>query len=272
MSEASELLEQAKALYLQCTGDYRVAALEVGRLLHRFVLSYLAQGSGLTREQRMKDGITRSNAIMKASQELSIFRGQVLFYIKRSAAIDLLGMDLEVAKLGLGVLGCFSVFVEREYFQANSQRKRHDGYKADVLKGSQWKVKEMFKDSARALFVRAVKERWGQKQAREECNKLFSSYESPQRRDCSFRKKPTQDRSASPRRLPVIPQRRDKEIEAEERKGDIDHFAKVAGPGELATKCMELVEQSPESREVAQLLLARLQVFLARKPRASMVS
>lgn len=145
MDRASELLERARSVYAACLRQYRDGLLEVGRLLHEFVLA------------RVGTGGPRKRAVLEAAEGLGIDGDRVRRLIATAMVVEYLGGGLPLgAGIGHHAIYRFFVFVERP----------------DV-RGEVWRAKPAFREAATGLFKRAALEGWGQDMARKEAMRLF---------------------------------------------------------------------------------------------------
>lgn len=237
--KSGDLLEQAKALYLSGVAAYRDALLDVGRLLHQFVLARLEEGDGLSEESRFKARLTRRAVVETAATALGVNRQRVNNLIVTAMAADLLGGGI-VGDMGIQAIYRFRVYVRRRHGLRGVDAGRRNG--PPVSDMERWEIKPGFEKKAKAEFERAVTQGYTQLDAKMAADKSGAA-------------KPTMSRRKNPFRS-------DERATAVE---TVRKSAKQASPGDVADLCMEIIGATADPRATALALQARLAVYASRR-------
>jgi hypothetical protein len=169
-ASASTLLDSAVALWSASRLRHRDALLEVGRLLHEYVLARLREGDGLNEADRYTARAVRKVAVEDAGAALGVTRQRVNALISVSQAVAcLLGPEPDLGSLPWHAVRPFSLLVTR----ARARRTRRARGEGGVRGGSNppvpmpegssretWAVRPGLEESAPALLRRAAAGGW----------------------------------------------------------------------------------------------------------------
>lgn len=233
MDRKEELLTQAKLLYCRGESDYRDKRLELGRVIHEYVLECLQENEQLNEANRIRIGITRARIIKKLAEELSCKPAEVRDLICIAMTAWLLGNG-ELGKMSLKILRLFICFIERISCKGSPISSRET-----------WWLKEPFAEKSKVLFLESI-ENTNYENVRAAVLRLYSG---PAARPRSHRRGRTSEEKSA---LAVI-----------------KCGMKRASPGDVAQTCLELVEANEEPWIAAQRVIAQLQQI--KKPRPTYI-
>ena len=254
MSEAEDILEKARALYQTALGNYRDALLEVGRMLHRYILARLEEAQAMSGKRRVAMNLSRQAIVKRCEESLGPGRrNRVNDLIRTSMTADLLSGG-NLGDLPHGAICPVQGVVYRVGRLADSNRYKLATDSPIVSARERWAVKEVFQESAPALFCRAVTECWPRDRAREEVRFFLKGNSSPTKR---------QPRLLPDEEEPTVCTSWLKEVRA---------GARVASPGDLAELCMELVGASEDPQAVVHRLRGLLATWKPAKRRPMMTA
>lgn len=236
MSDASELLERARAAYLQGQANYRDALLETGRLLHEYILARLREGDGFGKDKRLALGLCRQKVVDAAGDALGVSSARVHRLLVAAQVVTLLGGG-EPGGLGYITVCRFQVLIRR--YRGTSQDKANRPGGHPLSAEETWAIKPGLEEKAPALFRRAVAEGWSQDRALLEVARLFRAPTKAWRRERRHRQALEQLQAA----------------------------ARHAASGDVAEMCLDLLRAAEDPWAVAQRLLPELQRI--RRPLAS---
>ncbi len=169
LNKASELLSRAVRIWSAAELSRRDASLEVGRLLHAFVIAYLCEGDELLEARRIQEGRTRHKAVCEAAEQLCMDFIKVNWLIATAMAADLLSDKGQLGIIGWGSIKRFVRFVRRQ--TGTSSRNGADtlrlGRDVPLSSSEEWEIRPQFVESAPAFFQRAVAEKWTNLQTRQ---------------------------------------------------------------------------------------------------------
>ncbi len=250
IATSAQLLEKARQAYVQADLQYRDVLLDIGRTLHDFVLAYLNEGAEVSERQRVERKYTRRRAIEVAAEELKTTEKRINELIVTAMVADLLSQGLCLGNLSHCAIFRFRAFIKRKV----ASRQNHYGRNGtSIIDAESWIVKPEWEERAKSLFRQAVIEEFSQHKAYDTVKKCNAA--NPNR----LRQQKRKRESAGIQRL--------KTKTAEAHQQQIDDSMKYASCGDVAEKCLALVNQSEDPRGVALLLLARLQNIVNRKER-----
>ena len=237
MSKKDELLAQAKTLYCRGETGYRDTRLELGRVLHEYVLECLCEGERFDEVDRHLRGITRAKIIKGLAGELRCLSKELREIIQTAMTVQLFGGDL--GAFSWMKLRFFNCFVERIRGTRTSCIGR-DGPAVSSLE--EWRLKPAFAEKAKALFRLTVERNSTHEEIRTAVLELFSG---PGARPNCRRHRRTKRQEAA---LDVL-------------KAGMKH----ASPGDVAETCLQLIAASEDPWAVAQHLLAQAERFKKKK-------
>ena len=199
----------------------------------------LEEMNGLPTYQVRRDGVCRRDLIAKAADELEASRTDVNVMIQTAMGYELLGNGAAGSLSYRAVLE-LAKMVRRA---TDSESRPKDG--RNWSEAERWVIQEKFADKARAIFDKAIQERWSGRRARGEMHRLGLGHKGKGRR--------------------VSPPQRIKPCLAASTvntspRDDLLSQAARGSPGDVAALCMELVEKAESPSAVA----IRLRVMLAR--------
>jgi hypothetical protein len=244
MSTANELLAKAKAVFQKGRANYRDALLEVGGLLHEFILARLKSGDQLGADRRRRAKIVRRLIVKEAAESLAVSYKKIHHLIWATQIARLLGRG------GLGELGHAAIGNFRRLIRRCSVGRRNYG-KGRISEAESFRVRAGFEESGVALFQQAVAENWGQKRAAEEVAAFLKAAGLPSARG---RPKGTPDKK--PRR--PSSGKNYNPTGGQQNAPDRRSAAALASPGDVAEMCLELVQASADPWAVAQRLMGEL--------------
>lgn len=248
---AENLLQQAKKAFQQGQLNYRDAMLETGRLLKEYIFESLKKLDGTTRRYRRTNKLSRESLIHQAAAELDTRNDEVSRLIQAGAVVQLMD-DLGVGNLSFGSVLAFRAFIYR--------KPQPDGADWKPSLSETWQFRPNTETAAKELFSEAVQKSFSKSQVldgiykithgkpipkptQENKNKFQREYRSREKRERVAKNSPTSDEA------------RIQELKA----------ARLASPGDIAERCMELIEAAEDPRTVAIRLQGMLDQFLARK-------
>jgi hypothetical protein len=249
MSDAAQILEQARELYRQGIANHRDCLLKVGELLHKFVLEKLRESEQSTYNVRIRLKQTREAFIHQAADSLQTDIQDIGRLIGASMVAELLAPPEGLGAIPWATIHRFCRFVCRHRMSKGEWVSFRVGIPVIPSQQETWMIKEGFEESAKELFARAVSEVWAKPRAEAEVVRLFRDDGVPVHRGSRKDRKRT---ASSPVRRTT---------------GQQFNSARAASPGDVADMCMELIEAAAEPAAV----IARLRGLLDRyKPKLSM--
>jgi hypothetical protein len=144
-----ELLERARQLFHSAEAAYRDSLLQVGRILHEFVLAYLHESDGGVSKR------TRRQAIFTIMGRLGVSHNKVNYLISAAMVVELLSEGGDIGGLGWNPIARFSRFIQRNRIGQDAYQMRKNGL---LPSAEEWVVKPKFDGAAQDLFRRAVRE------------------------------------------------------------------------------------------------------------------
>jgi hypothetical protein len=146
MPESGRILEQAKRLYDAAELNYRDVMLNVGSVLHKYVLEYLKENS-------FAQGESREKAIRQAATSLAVSLARIGALIRTAKVVELLAEKNEVGGLGWAAISRFGRFLVR----GDKKRPGHVGWDFPREVGEQWSIRSGKEDEAKRLFQNAAR-------------------------------------------------------------------------------------------------------------------
>lgn len=160
MTDSKTILEQAAGIYLAAGKQYRDAMLQVGRLLHEYVLARLREGDLLNEAERREAGATRSRAVLDAARRLGVRAGRVNELIRTAMAEQLLGEGRGAGDLSYASVRHFGVLVaRRRHKEVRRSRAGKAARRPDQPEPSDrevWVAREIKHGDPKALFRKHV--------------------------------------------------------------------------------------------------------------------
>lgn len=157
---SDDILNRVEALWRSSNAAYRDALLEVGRLLHDFILVYLEENYDRTR--KLNDGQGwRDVAVALCASRLNITARRVNHLVMAAMAVQLLSENGDVGNLPWDTIRRMGRLVCRNSLGGRPLRK---GETPAIFEN--WSIKDEFKDTAKTHFQVAVRENWTIKQTR----------------------------------------------------------------------------------------------------------
>lgn len=239
--EASSLLEAASLAYQRANTTYRASLLEVGRLLHEFILAFLKDGDGMDHRERQKAGCTREKAVEVAAESFGVTCVRINEIVAITQAANLLGKD------GLGALAFWSILRFKSLIRRKGIMPDATGrWRGIASSAEEWEIKPAFAESGPALFRLAVAENWGYQRIRDEVHGLRHNRKElrPARRRAAAQKKG-----------------RSEIVTVDE----LVRLTSCGSPGDVAERCIAIVEKSEDPAAVALRLRVMLQKYLPKK-------
>ena len=172
--ESAELLEKASLLWANCRKQFRDGMLEVGRLLHQFIVARISEATS-TEALRIQQGKTRKGATAAAAKKLGVEVPRINDLIVTAMAADLLSGG-ELGNLSWSEVRCFRLTICRN--RGGIARSKRDGGKP-VIATETWLVRDGLEVSAPQLFHRVVEEGWKIDRVRKEIAKLVDPLKVP---------------------------------------------------------------------------------------------
>ena len=249
--DGEDILERAANLYRAAAANYRDALLQVGQLLHEFILENLEIGQRMNKEERNRLGLNRGKLVLRCAIRLHTQVCNIHRYIMTAMVVKLLSDGMELGSFGHDAIRRFSVFIRRQRCQRDDQ---------PVTDRERWVIREGFEESAKALFRRAVKEGWGEDRVSKEGRKCFPLAD----RATNRRGRPKTE--SPPPRLSLTDED-DCENDVPEGgwMGQIKASARKASPGDVAELCMVLVRESRDPQGVLMRLEREIEKWKAAK-------
>jgi hypothetical protein len=162
---SQETLEKMSELWRSTGTNYREGMLEVGRMIHLFILQRLEEGDQMGEDKRRKLGITRELCLMTVTQRLGCDRHKTNSLLSTAMAVDLLSGGCPLGEVAYSTVREFKSLVKRVNTGQKRRRKKEQGNR-NSSGIEDWDVNPLYKDWARRLFKKAVKEEWGCKKTR----------------------------------------------------------------------------------------------------------
>jgi hypothetical protein len=230
--ESAAILEQARAAYLAGVVSHRETMLDVGRLLHTYLLAWLRQQTEAERKRSGPLIHTREEGVRRAAAALQCPRSRINWMITAAMVVELFGRR-PFGNLALNCLVTFGVFISRKIVGLGPDADRAHVDPADY---ETWLIRPETATTAVELYDRMVNEQW--------TNKQTLQY-------CGFR------RRSQPKRRPV-PHKTN-------RFAEVAASMKYASPGDVAASCRELIEAAVDPGAVAIRLRVLLEKYLPRQ-------
>lgn len=146
-----EILLRAQRTWSLSRIESRDTKLEVGKLLHSYLLERLREADTLTHTERIESRCTRQLAVIEAAKALSISRYWVNDLIRVSLVPLLLSNNGDMGHLSYGTIRSFCPLIEPKEGTKIRPGNEHTR--------EEWVVREPV-DLHRSLFQRAVTEQW----------------------------------------------------------------------------------------------------------------
>lgn len=230
---AAELLEQARAEYVQAAAGYRDTLLSVGRRLHDYLLAWLAQAPVSPEAHFVQHRFTREEGVRQAAKSLRCSGERINSLIVAAMALELLGDGSPLGNIAHHSITIFRVFLVRENQGTGDDRPQ--SYAAYET----WLLRPESAEKARSIFRRMVAEQWSVKRVHKEID---------------FQ------RATRPRRLPVPQKTNQFQLVAAS--------MKHASPGDVAASCLALLQSAGDPAAVAVRLRVMLEQYLPKPKRA----
>jgi len=231
MAEPDDLLTQAEAIWRSAERNYRDSLLQVGRLLHEFIVEQLRCGDGVKKRQRLKAGFTREVAIKKCAAQLGIPTVKVMAMIRIAMTADLLGQD------GFGAMGWTHLHYLAAFVERVKLNKK--GESTPLSATESWRIKPEYDGTAQDVFRRVREEKLSQRQTFQ----LIGDTIKWPRRPINSKRIAIVEQHAGARDL-------------------LESISKVSSPRDLAEILFEAIETADDPKAVA----AHLQRLLAELP------
>jgi hypothetical protein len=242
LAEAPEnLLERAAELYRSGCAGHRDAMLEVGRLLHAYVLAVLAEGDGVPARERYARGLVRDKAVKAAAARLGGDVQAVSRCLCTAMAAELLSAAGNVGSLSWDSLRLFTPFVRRR-----GTSKAQPGRKGvPASRAEEWEVRPAFGTQARRVFAEAVAGGWGPWRVREETLRVRAAAGPIRGGTGAYPRRPT--------------------LRQQTAVDTLRRSAAAAAQGDLVEMLVSLAEKAADPVAVAEQVLERLEERRARK-------
>ena len=234
----------------------RDAKLRVGLMIHEYIHACFREAVGKSERGRFELGITRGNAGAEAGRRLGLQVHKVNELVQVSMACQLLGGSLEACgQLTWTSLRLFKPFVVRGRIDRGKRSKRQREGEVPCMPSESWHIHEVARDKATELFAQCAAENanWGDVRQRVSClreclglcsrQRLSGSESAGERLSCKIAS--TQELSC--RETPSSPA------------GAILRLmSRNCSPRDLAELLLEIVQQSDQGVQAAELLLREL--------------
>lgn len=240
MPTSETILKQLHEQYHSNILDYRDRMLECGRLIHQYILAYLAEADGTTSNERFRLGISRRQAVVNVREALGANGDSPSRILRVAMVVDLFARPL--GNIGLKGIEAFAVFVHRCVDGRKQKGKRPT---MTPSQSERWEIRAEFAEAAISLFDQAVAEQWDFHKCRRQVTQLLGD---------RVRSSSHQRRQVTKRRASII----------EELHGSV----KAAAPGDVAEMIVELVERAESPPAVATRLMVLLQRFMPKREAA----
>ncbi len=240
MESSASILERVRLLHEAGEQNHRDCLLEIGRLLHEFILAYLREGDELPKHARVKVGITRHRAFLLAAEKMETTPKRISRLLGVAMTDNLLGKGA-VVRPKWTVIREFQVFIHRKLacglkFYSNCPSSQ------DISASEDWFLKEEYKQTATELWYRAINENWSVETAVKSIQAVFSETGKSRRK-----------------KGPRIPKQARSPLQS------LARAASLASPGDIAEMCMELILKAENPQAVAAVLEGRLKTLPKRK-------
>lgn len=230
------IIDEACNLWLSARKEWRDIKLEVGGMVHSYIVARLREeADSLNEAERRQLGVSRNALIADAARRLSTTSREVGFLIRSYQVVELLSDGGKIGSLSWTALLLFNKLVERVPGRAlrytgsrtsGKERDRRTGELKDTVLPSEkerWRIAGPTKKNVE-LFQRAVSEGWDTDEVRSALG-------------CKVCKE------------------RGKKLN---KTTDLAEVAETSDPKDLAEMLVSLVNLSPRRSEVVDLLLTAL--------------
>lgn len=155
---STDLLTRAVELWTSTRRQYRDGLLEVGQLLHEFILSRLIEGDGKNEAQRALIGSCRRRAVRDAAVTLSTSVYRINELVRVAAVVDLLS-DGDCGGLSYSAIREFQRVIRRVGKGKETRRNLRDSTWESSSRET-WEVWPELAKEAPDLFRRSVDGKW----------------------------------------------------------------------------------------------------------------
>lgn len=228
--DSSYWLAEAKRVYAASYGRYSDAVVACGKMLHEYVIAYLAEVERSPVGRRLATGCNRAKALTIASAELGVKRNRLHDLIAIHQVIELLGGG------DRGRLCAFACLSFRPFITRTTAAGVHGKTRSDSEK---WVLDPTVGSAGKAMFRRAVDSAMSIVQVEEMIREWGRRTTKANPKAAS---RPREQSTAKPNS-----------------RGDKVTVARVAASGDVVELILEMVRESRDPWAVAQKLIPELE-------------
>ena len=225
---AEEILAKVEGVWLGAKKQLRDSLLEVGGLVHDYILARLQESDVLSQRQRYRKRLSRCGIIVEVAKRLKASRLRIWKITTASQVVALLADKSHVGELSFSTIAEFIPLVhrakgDRRVSKANGVVHVAREAVGEASDRERWIVRQGMEQTAPALFRQAVAESWSVAQTRQGVTDLIG--EKP------LRGHDLKPRRQNEERLPQAP---------------LSHLAEVASPKDLADIIIDAINRSSD--------------------------